>query len=258
MGGIGKQTRLCRGLVMCTALVLILVLNLGLDAQKSGIDDVLDALQQSGKDVKSFTADVKMKIEDEVMGTDSTQSGKVWFQTRPGGDAVVHVSFDEKTVAGKTFKERREFLLDDGWLTERDFARKHETRVQLVPRGQKINLFQLGKGPFPLPIGQDKKDVHDQFDVKKIDADKDDPANTIHLQLTPKPGTPLAENFATIDVWVDCNTRMPARMATDNRKHTEYRTTDLSGLQVNPAINPGDVALPELDKGWTTDSLPLK
>jgi outer membrane lipoprotein-sorting protein len=229
-----------------------------LDANKATADDVLDGLQGSGKDLKSFKADVKMTIDDVIMGTSTTEFGKTWFQTKPAGDSVMHIALDHKTVGKKEFPDKRDYLLRDGWLTMRDDASKKETRIQLAPAGQKVNLFQLGKGPFPLPIGQDKKDVHAQFDVKIIPHDKDDPAGTIHLQLTPKPGTQLDDTFSTIDVWVDCKTRMPARMGTFNKKQTEYKTTDLTNLKLNPEIAPGDVTLPALKPDWTTIDKPLE
>jgi outer membrane lipoprotein-sorting protein len=230
-----------------------------LDADKATVDDVLDTLQNSGKDVKSFSADVQMKIEDEVMSTSSTQIGKVYFQTKQAGDAVLHVALDHKKVAGKDYPAKEDYLLDDGWLTKRTVSSKKETRIQLAKPGDKVNLFQLGKGPFPLPIGQDKKDVHDQFDVKILPADKkNDPPNTIHLQLTPKPGTQMDQNFSTIEVWVDGKTRMPVRMATDNKKHTEFKTTDLLNLQLNPVIKPEEITLPALPPEWTTMDKPIE
>ena len=112
---------------------------------KSTTDDVLDALQASGKDLKTFTADVQMKIEDEVMSTSSTQIGKSWFKTDPTGVAQLHLIFDQKMDHGKPVPQKKlEYLLDGGRLTIRDQAKMHETRVQLVPPGQKMNLFQTG------------------------------------------------------------------------------------------------------------------
>ena len=230
-----------------------------LDADKASVDDVLDALQQSGKTVKTFTAEVKMKILDETFDTSSTQSGKVWFKVKAGGDATVHVIFDHKTENNKTREQKSEWLLDDGWLTERNYTRSHEQRIQLVPAGQKMDLFQLGKGPFPLPIGQDKKDVHQQFDVTKVDADKSDPPNTVHLHLVPKSKTALEKSFAGIDVWVDGKTMMPVRVMTENAKHSEARTTDMMNLKVNPEIKPEDISLPALDVSkWTTVDKPIQ
>src|SRR5262249_49430108 len=110
------------------------------------------------------------------------------------------------------------------------------------------NLLKLGEGPFPLPIGQKKEDVHAMFEVKKIDAKKDDPADTVHIELTPKAGTRFEKKFKTIDVWVGSKDNMPHRIETLDPNETTIRTTDMSDVQVNPGLGDADFALPKIDE----------
>ncbi len=42
--------------------------------------------------------------------------------------------------------ERKEYLLNDGWLIDRDYRGKNEANRQITKPGEKVNLFQLGKG----------------------------------------------------------------------------------------------------------------
>jgi outer membrane lipoprotein-sorting protein len=221
----------------------------------STADDVLDALQAAGKNMKSFSADLKLDEINDQFGTETLRFGKIWFQTKPNGDETLHVLMDHKEVEKKQTPEKKEYLLDRGWLIDRNYDLKIETRTQLVPAGQKVNLFQLGKGPFPLPIGQDKKDVLAEFAASVAAPDKDDPAGTIHLKLKPLPRTQWAQTFVLVEVWVDFKTNMPVRVATQSK--TEYKVTDLLNLKVNPALNPNDLALPPLDKGWKPVDRPL-
>ena len=229
----------------------------------SSVDDVLDAMQARG-DLKSFTADVAQEQKDGIHGYDTTVRGTAVFQMRPGGDARLHLVFNTKQKAGRaTVKSKKEYLLDGGWLTDRDYPTKNETRRQVVQPGQKLNLFELGKGPFPLPIGQDKAKVRLQFDVAKAPPDKDDPPHTIHLTLTPKPGTDLARQFQTVDFWVDTAQRMPVRIETVDARAVNDQVTDLTNLKVNPPVTDGDFALPApdeslppLDRKWTFDERP--
>src|SRR5262249_19279006 len=100
---------------------------------------------------------------------------------------------------------------------------------------------------FPLPIGQPKDEVHKQFDVKKIDAGKDDPNGTVHLQLIPEPNTRFARQFKSIDAWVDAKTHMPTRIKTMDRNETMERTTDLSNIQINPKLGDQDFAMEKID-----------
>ena len=117
--------------------------------------------------------------------------------------------------------------------------------------GEKIDLLKLGEGPFPLPIGQKKEAVHEQFEVTKEPALKDDPPGTVRVRLIPKPGTQFERKFDAIDVWVDTKTHMPARIETGSGE--TVRRTDFANFTVNPnpALTDADFKLePINEKEW--------
>ena len=145
------------------------------------VDQVLDALHDRGQSLKEFVTDVELTETDVVMSSESKRVGRAWYQVKPNGDARLHIRFDKRVVGERPpLAEVKEYLLDDGWLTDRDYRSKVETRRQVARQGEKVNLFQLGKGPFPLPIGQDKKDVHELFDVTKLPPANDDPDTVVN------------------------------------------------------------------------------
>src|SRR6185295_10789202 len=112
------------------------------------------------------------------------------------GDSRLRIIFDQKFFGEKQQPNSKvEYMLDKGWLTDRDYKRKIEIQRQVLKPGQKVNLLKLGEGPFPLPIGQPKEEVLKMFEVKKIDANKDDPPDTVHVQLSPREGTRFAKKF---------------------------------------------------------------
>ncbi len=219
------------------------------------IDQILDELHARGGTLKEFTADISETDTDAIMGNTTTKTGKVWYQIKPAGDVRMRILFDKKQVGNKpAHDERREYLLDGGSLIDRDYPAHIEVKRDVSRPGEKVNLFQLGKGPLPLPIGQDKKDVHDQFDVTLVPATKDDPAGTVHLQLTPKPGTDLARKFNVLDFFIDRKLGMPVRIHTVDAKQSMEQQIDLQNLKVNPTPGLGDAdfTLPSIDKeeGW--------
>jgi outer membrane lipoprotein-sorting protein len=222
---------------------------LGADAS---VDQVLDALAERGKTLNEFTADIRYTDTDLTMGDSTTRLGKVWYQRKGDGDARMHILLDKKVVGDKTSDDRREYVLQDGWALTRDYRAKNEVKYQIARPGEKVNLFALGKGAFPLPIGQEKKDVEAMFEVKKMEAGKDDPTNTIHLQLTPKAKTEFADRFSTVDVWVDRSTEMPVRVSTVDRNGAMEQSTDLEHVVVNPdgGLKDADFVMPEV-QGWT-------
>src|SRR5580700_7836695 len=114
------------------------------------IDQVLDELHACGKTLKEFTADISEADTDTIMGNTTTKTGKVWYQVKPDGTVRLRILFDKKQVGSKpAHDERREYLLDNGWLIDRDYLGKIETNRQVSQPGEKVNLFQLGKGPLP-------------------------------------------------------------------------------------------------------------
>ena len=225
----------------------------------SEIDDILDALDRRGKDLSDFTADVSLNDVDMANGTESTLVGKIWMQKLDNDDARLRVTFDKKIVNGKEKADKTEYMLDKGWLIDRKYADRAEVRRQVLKPGQKMNLLKLGEGPFPLPLGQDKTEVHKMFDVKKLDLAKDDPAGTIHVQLIPKSGSQFANKFKTIDFWVDPANQMPVRIVTIDPNETTTRTTELKEVKINSNLSGSDFELPKIDvKEWRITEAPFE
>ena len=228
----------------------------------SSLDAVLDALNARGKDLKDFSADVALHTADNRTGEDSAQIGKVVYDAG-NGNSRIKVSFDKKeTEAGDgkrmSQKQRLDYVLENGWLTDRDYQKKLEVRRQVLRPGQKMNLLKLGEGPFPLPIGQDKDEVKKQFDASKVAPAADDPKGTIHIKLAPKPGTQFEKRFRQIDVFVDPRSNMPARIDTVEKAGTT-RSTELTNLKLNAGVKPEDFTLPNIDtEGWNRREEPFE
>src|SRR5689334_20633103 len=51
------------------------------------VDQALDALDQRGQDLRSFSGKVSLKEEDADTALGSVRTGQVWFQQRAPGDA---------------------------------------------------------------------------------------------------------------------------------------------------------------------------
>ncbi len=226
---------------------------------------ILDALKIRGDTLKDFSADVTLTSLDTGTQLSTGQSGHVWYQNNATGGRI-RVNFDTHTVGGQTFQEKHQYilgvpdLLNGQDLLDIDFTKKRITRERVVKPGEKMNLMKLGEGPFPLPIGQDPKDVQAQFDVTKPAAAKDDPAGTVHLSLAPKKGTTLSRKFTSIEVYVDCKTAMPTRIVTVDQSGEELHTTQLDKVQINQGLPANTFDVPaeavaqhfeEIDKAYT-------
>ena len=225
----------------------------------ASVDEVLDALDVRKADLQSFSADLKQTQQNLQAGSKVVYSGHATFQFRPDGDARMALVLDTKQKQdAPPVPNKKEYLLDGGWVTDRDHPLKNEVRRQVAPAGEKVNLFQLGKGAIPLPIGQDKRQVYAQFTVKKEPAANDDPPRTVHLSLVPKAGTSLARQFSSLDFWVDLGQRLPVKIETVNAHQTEAQTNELSNLTVNRPVNDAAFTLAPLPPNWKTHDEPLR
>jgi outer membrane lipoprotein-sorting protein len=229
----------------------------------SDLDTILDALNARGQNLKDFSCDVALHTVDNRTGQDTSQIGNVTFQNRKDGDSRIRVSFETRiTDVGNghpmTQKQKLDYVLDKGWLTDRDYQKKLEVKRQVLKPDQKMNLLKLGEGPFPLPIGQDKADVKKQFSVTKAESAKDDPKDTVHVTLIPKAGSQLEKRFKQIDVFVDLKNNMPARIDTVEKAGTT-RSTELTNVKLNAGIADDAFILPDIDKaGWNRREEPFQ
>jgi outer membrane lipoprotein-sorting protein len=226
-------------------------------APDASADQVLDALKTRGDTLHDFSADVKMTEVNQATADSSSHDGRVLFQKFGDGDGRIRVTFTQRIEGDRIIKENHEYTLAKGLLIERDYLKKIETDREVVKPGEKINLLKLGEGPFPLPIGQDKQDVHKQFDVTEPSPAKDDPPQTVHLLLKPKTATDMARRFAQIDIWVDRQTGMPVQIMTLDATQESTRITVLSDVRVNQGLGDADFALLKVD-GWELTQEPYQ
>jgi len=245
-------------LIVLLALVAPTHAELARIAPDASADVILDALHSRGTNLKDFSADVKLSTTDDRSGDTEEQSGKAVFQDRGKNDARVKISFDTAKRAVGTQKKRLDFVLEGGWLTDRDYQKKLEVRRQVLRPGQQMNLLKLGEGPFPLPIGQPKEEVKKLFDVSRAPADKDDPRNTVHLILKPRPNTQFDKRFKKIDVYVGQETSFPARVDTEEKSQSS-RSTELTNIKINAGVDDSAFTLPDISKeGWNRREEPFE
>jgi outer membrane lipoprotein-sorting protein len=214
---------------------------------KSSVNEILDALDARGKNLKNFSATAVLTDTDMSTGDSTINTGKALLQRKGQDDARVRIHFTTQQLGNMIFKVDHDYMLDNGVLDERDYLKKHETINQVLKPGTKLDLFKLGEGPFPLPLGQKRENVLANFQVEKMAADPSDPAGTVHLRLTPKEGSQFVGKFKTIDIWVDVASAMPRRIQTIDINQTTTRTTDLTNVKIN-----GDVG----DKDFVQEPMP--
>lgn len=215
----------------------------------SSVDEVLLALQKRGQGLNAFSLSLKLTDTDAATGDDKVRTGKMWYSAAAGENVRLRVTMNDVNDGNGVRPDKIEYLLEHEYLIDRNYRKMIEVKRKVLKPGEKINLFKLGEGPFPLPIGQDPAEVRKQFAVAALAADAGRPGVT----LTPVAGTRMAGKFKEIKVWVDPQTGFPTKIVTLDPNESKTTTTELADLVLNPAggIAKTNFDLSPLPPNWT-------
>lgn len=229
------------------------------------IDDLLTRLAAATDALETFTAKVQYAREFAIAGDQQTRRGELFFDNRITAEhgrrfAVV---FDTLIVGRRLEREEQLFVFDGEWLVEKVAGDRRFTKRQVAPPGSDFDPLRIGEGPFPVPIGQDPKEI-----LKRYDAELRPPGEglddeglrgfaeraLVQMRLVPKPERAEIDDFEEIRLWYDPQTEaMLPRMA---------RTVNASGdvslvVLLAPVVNAGlpaevfDTSTPPKSEGWS-------
>src|SRR5262249_30254951 len=148
------------------------------------------------------------------------------------------IRFDQRIEGGIVKEDKTWFMFDGEWLIEKSDKTHQVKKKQLVPAGQKIDVFKLGKGPFPMPFGQSRQDMLVHFTITRAPAAKDDPPNTDHLVATPKSGSGELERFKVLHFYIDRKLDLPVLIAGEQKPQNGDETLTRARFE-NVEINKG-------------------
>jgi hypothetical protein len=166
------------------------------------IDAILSRLE--AQKVGDLTADLKWisayagGVEEE--GESQTKHGTIRYKSlKPVARFAIH--FYEK-LDDRKHKLDDLHLFDGCWYTEVQHKTRQVTRYEVRKPEDPVDPYKVGEGIFPMPFGQQKAEVLAEFDIAYRERKPDDPKDTDHLVLRPRPGTRLERLYATLDIWV--------------------------------------------------------
>lgn len=243
--------------------------------------ELLAALEKSGADIRTLQGDIRYTKRFAAIegGEEQERSGTLYFiseppvaTTTPTKDAAPSTSadgpirkfavdFERLTIDSKRRDERRTFLFDGAWLTERQHENKQQFRRQVVKPGERLDPLAIGQGPFPIPVGQKKEKILERFDAELLDPTDGWPGvssggdapkwldGTYQLRLIPKLGTDESRQFGNVRLWYIKPTLLP-RMALTDDKNGASTEVFLTNVKQNEPLPAGvfDSAAPA---GWT-------
>lgn len=200
------------------------------------VDEVLTALQKRGDGVKDIRCDVRFVESDEINYTKRTKQGRIQLLLgEPNARFLIHFSKNETDgVLGK----QEWYLFDGQWLFQTLERLEQVTKQEVVRPGEKFDIFDLEKAPFPLPFGQKKEKMLANFDIRLAPPTADDPVESDHLVCIPKKGSRLHGKYEKLELFVDRKINLPNRIVVTKNKGQEVNTADFPDLDSN-SINAG-------------------
>jgi len=198
------------------------------------VSAVLDRLEKAGAGLRDLEANIRHELYQVLAEDRQVKTGTVRFlMPTDHQPARFFVRFDGLVQEGLKIDQKEWYCFDGEWLRE---IREHTKLVidrRVVKPGERINPFELGKGPFPLPFGQKKDEMIRSFEISLVPPTKDEAAKKLtHLRLIPRPATPLAKEYKRIEFWIDPALGLPTQIQAEDR-HENVITVDFTGIRTN-------------------------
>ena len=232
----------CVGLTACTAVAR----DSSADEAKKRIDDILTRLQARSDGLRDIRCKVRFVEEDRINLSKRTKIGTLQFMmSDPNPYFLVHF----KRIEIDDLLGKQEWYLFTGrWLYQAIERLKQVTKRELVRPGEKIDLFDLEKAPFPVPFGHKKETILRHFDVTLLPPAKGDPPDTDHIVCVPKPTSELRRRYDKLELFVSRNVHLPIRIVVTRNDGLEVNTADfpdLSSASINVGLTDKDFAKPK-------------
>lgn len=226
----------------------------------------LDKIQSRSAEIRTLSATVRYDRVQGLLEDRQRRFGTLAYLAGPPARFSVH--FDRLMLRvgdrWRADKQNRRYLFDGRWLVERYDDEKVFRKTEVAgPEETGADPLSAGTGPFVLPLSGKKAAIVERFDVSLVaETAEGDPANAVHLKLTPPSSasgaTRPSGGFSEVHLWYDRGTLLPVRVRTLDDSENES-IIDLSEVQVNARLDASaiDVSEPR-GSGWDVTVTPLR
>lgn len=217
-------------------------------ASSQRIDDILTKLQARSEGLRDIRCKVRFVEDDRINLSKRTKYGTLRFlMTDPNPHFLIH--FDRVESEGILGKQEW-YLFDGRWLYLALERIKQVTEQEIARPGEKLDLFDLERAPFPVPFGQKKETILRNFNVTLAAPAKGDPPNTDHIVCVPKTTSSLKRRYDKLELYVNKDVHLPSRIVVTRNDGLEINTADfpdLTSRSINSGLSKKDFVKP---KAW--------
>ncbi len=211
------------------------------------INEILTMLEERSDGLEDIRCKVEFAEDDRINLTKRKKYGDILFLiTEPNPHFLIH--FDRTEMDGVLGKQEW-YLFDGRWLYQAVERTRQVIKQEIVRPGQKVDLFDLEKTPFPLPFGQKKDTIIKNFDVTLEAPAPGDPPDTDHLVCIPKAGSRMHDKYDKLEFYVRKDVHLPSRVVVTKNGGYEINRADFPDLaseSLNAGVGKKDFARPKV------------
>ncbi len=223
------------------------------------VDKILDRLEE--RKVEDITANVTWITSDVFTDSKSVKLGSVQYRDMEPAAGFI-VRFDKFEAGGRRRPLNEQHMFDGRWYVELDSEKRTFTKREMRYEDKIGDPYSLGEGLFPVPFGQKKSEILENFAVTREPPDeKLDPKGleTDHLKLVPRSGTRLERKYNWIDFWIARGGEhdgLPVKVRLAKNEGTgqvsQYVIAEFSDVKLNRGISPSVFKL-EAPEGYLVE-----
>ncbi len=228
------------------------------------LNKLLDKVEKASVKLKSFEANMTYKQIQPLIETMVKRNGRLYYQVK-GNTVQARIHFadflqqdmdDEEPARPVKFDE--DYVFDGMWVTRINARTKTIQKWQVARKKSNRNAFRLGKGPFPLPFALKKADMIKEFAITQMRADPNDPDNSLHLMLKPRPKSSYAKDYVQLDLWLSKKLFVPVQIRFEKGgDNCEINTVSWDDIKIDKKISPKIFTVPQPPRGWSVEETPL-
>jgi hypothetical protein len=150
--------------------------------------------------------------------------------------------------------ERRVYIFDGRYLVERLDKEREFIKREIAHEGEAVDPLAID-GPFPLPIGQSRRDIEKRFDAKLLEPESDESdrlTGFVRLHLTARKSS---DDLEQIDLWYHPDTLLPGRAIITERGGDIVKVDLSRDITINGSIDTAifSTKVPPKSEGWRID-----
>ncbi len=186
------------------------------------VESILSQLNKVTSEMKSYEGRIEYLISQPLFESKTLRRGDLYYRRGEKGSAL-RINF--KTLKQDDEDERKDaehYIFDGVWLTHIDYQVRQVNRYQQAEPNEPIDAFELVGRNFPI-IGFTKTDeLREQFEITLAAVKGEEKEKFNKLNLKPLEKSRFAEDYISIDFWVDKEIGLPAKIVALSTEEDVY------------------------------------